>query len=405
LILQSIDEPKIDILPTKPPVRHLAYLDGVRAFAALYVMVSHIMGEIWAHPHRYHGFAFVMGLTFHFAHIAVGLFIVLSGFCLMLPVIRANGILRGGALDFFKRRALRILPTYYLSLAFSLILIFTILGQKTGTLWDCAIPVTKMGLLVHLLMLQDIWFREQINYTHWSVAVEWLIYFCMPALVMSYGKIGALKTTLLVAIVSTISYFLLANSVFAGVYPQYYLLFTLGLLGATIAYSKNESWEKWRSFPYLPCSALFIIPALVLNLDQKEPKIFVYLGEVIVGILSLCLLVGLSLSPSGKARRFFETRFLVWVGTFSYSLYLVHAPLVKAVLQYIIAPMHQMAIVNFLLLATGGSAIIVVTSYGFARIAEFPFVKKPAKSPDLVEVTVTRGRYAEAIIDKDTTFI
>jgi len=42
----------------------------------------------------------------HDAHFAVDLFIVISGFCLFLPVVRAAGELRGGASMFFQRRAL-----------------------------------------------------------------------------------------------------------------------------------------------------------------------------------------------------------------------------------------------------------------------------------------------------------
>ncbi|WP_410959855.1 acyltransferase family protein, partial [Salmonella sp. SAL4356] len=68
-------------------------------------------------------------------HLAVSIFIVISGFCLALPVVAAGDRMRDGSLNFFKRRARRILPPYYGALAFSLLLIATVLGKKTGSLW------------------------------------------------------------------------------------------------------------------------------------------------------------------------------------------------------------------------------------------------------------------------------
>ncbi len=42
--------------------------------------------------------------------------------------------LRGGAAAFFKKRARRILPAYYLGLALSLLLDSFLIGKKTGDL-------------------------------------------------------------------------------------------------------------------------------------------------------------------------------------------------------------------------------------------------------------------------------
>lgn len=172
------------------PRPHLAYLDGLRGLAALYVVVFHILAYHFDHlsPVMRH---YVKPL--HFGSYAVGVFIVLSGFCLMLPVARdPRGELRGGARRFFLRRARRILPPYYFTVAVSLGLIAVAIGHKTGTPWDTSVPVTKQGLLTHLVMLQDA-FRltwAQINSPLWSVSVEWRIYFCFPLLVWGWRRFG-----------------------------------------------------------------------------------------------------------------------------------------------------------------------------------------------------------------------
>jgi peptidoglycan/LPS O-acetylase OafA/YrhL len=118
-----------------------------------------------------------------FAREAVALFIVLSGFCLMLPVVRHGAEIQGGAWQFFKRRARRILPPYYFALAISLLLIWTVIGQKTNTHWDASLPADGKAIWTHLLLLQDV-FQDtsaRINHVMWSISVEWRIYFLFPS--------------------------------------------------------------------------------------------------------------------------------------------------------------------------------------------------------------------------------
>src|SRR5262245_41455809 len=79
---------------------HLAFVDGVRASAALFVAVCHSYFE----PTSGYYSSWIMNhLGLSYGHIAVDIFIVVSGFCLMLPVLR-----RGGRLDsvasFMRRR-------------------------------------------------------------------------------------------------------------------------------------------------------------------------------------------------------------------------------------------------------------------------------------------------------------
>ncbi|MBD0258097.1 MAG: acyltransferase family protein [Cytophagales bacterium] len=82
-----------------PPGTHLRYLDGLRAAAALFVVLHHAWLEA--------GQAYqVLG------HYAVGLFIVLSGFCLMLPVVRGDGTLPGGPIHFMRKPARPKQPPY-----------------------------------------------------------------------------------------------------------------------------------------------------------------------------------------------------------------------------------------------------------------------------------------------------
>src|SRR5882672_5264093 len=104
------------------PRLRLEYLDGLRGIAALYVVLFHSMvgfrGDVLP-P------ALVSALKFMtYGHFSVAVFIVLSGYCLMLPVARSSdGRLSGGFAGYVKRRALRILPPYYAAVSISLLVI------------------------------------------------------------------------------------------------------------------------------------------------------------------------------------------------------------------------------------------------------------------------------------------
>ena len=109
---------------------HLAYIDGMRAVAALVVVLNHTYAQAWCAFYDQFPPPELAFLTYSLAvgHLAVSVFIVISGFCLFLPVTRNGGLLKGGTALFFQRRARRILPPYYAAVAISLLLIATVIG-------------------------------------------------------------------------------------------------------------------------------------------------------------------------------------------------------------------------------------------------------------------------------------
>lgn len=123
---------------------HLNFLDGIRAIAALYVLMHHL----WLSQRALLPQGWPTGWL-AYGHLAVDVFIVLSGFCLMLPVARFKE-LRGGARHFFARRARRILPPVYacIVLCLPINILVSRLGHHHQTM------VSTKGLLVNLLLLK-----------------------------------------------------------------------------------------------------------------------------------------------------------------------------------------------------------------------------------------------------------
>lgn len=363
-------------LPRTPPI-HLGYLDGLRAFAAILVIFHHGWLTIWSQS------GLGSPLWTHwlfFGHIAVDLFIVLSGFCLMLPVVRGGGILRGGTLLFFKKRARRILPPYYFAMAFSLVLIFSLIGKPTGTHWDISLPVTPHSILIHLLLLQDFSSREiyTINHAFWSISLEWWIYFLFPALVVAWRRFGAGVTTTATFAFSYLLVFACLHKFHNSFTLQYIGLFALGMLGAEISQTQNARLKDLRDrLPWGLVTSAAVVAAL-LAIKGKIPHLeVVERFDGVAGIAIMCILVTMSLRPSSVLTRTLSARPIVFLGSFAYSIYLIHAPLLQVIWQYILHPLHFGTVQTFLLLVFLGTPPIVAVAYLFHLAFERPFMSKP----------------------------
>jgi len=71
---------------------------------------------------------------------------------------------------------------------------------------------------------------------------------------------------------------------------------------------------------------------------------------------------------------------LVAIGLFSYSIYLLHAPLLQLIWQYGLVPWHMASVPLFLVLALIGVPLVVAASYIFSLGCERPFLNSQAKA-------------------------
>jgi len=71
-----------------------------------------------------------------------------------------------------------------------------------------------------------------------------------------------------------------------------------------------------------------------------------------------------------------EWKPLVLIGGFSYSLYLVHAPLIEIVWKYAVVPQRLAEVPSFGLLCLWSLPLIFCVSYAFYLLFERPFLTK-----------------------------
>ena len=373
--------------PVRPPLR-LPYLDGLRAVAALYVVLFHAgvgftASELpsWARNSK---------RLLTFGHDAVAVFIVLSGYCLMLPVVRAEGQLVGGFGRYIARRAWRILPPYYATLLGSLLLLWAVpvLQTQTGTIWDDTSPAFAAGpITTHLLLVHNLvpaW-ASRINGPLWSVATEWQIYFFFPLLLLPvWRRFGSLATLVLGFAVGCAPIWLAPQAATRWI-PWYLGLFALGMSAAATGFSGRPSEQRllqavpWR-FVVLALAACCLLGTTVL---VKVWFRFLPLSDTLVGLTTAALLVRYSQCLVGgdeRAKpsllRLLETRALVGLGHFSYSLYLSHLPIV-ALCYFMLRPLGLSALAQFLAMIAVSVPASLAVAFAFYWAVERHFMGRP----------------------------
>jgi len=376
--------------PIFAPPQHVAYLDGLRALAALFVVLHHCLLQV--DFRAVHLPTFLGGCIgiFAFGHYAVDVFIVLSGFCLALPVVKGNGHLSKGAFNFLAKRARRILPPYYLALAFSLLLIYFAIGHKTGTHWDVSLPVDRTSLITHLFLVQDMFYNTspKINHAFWSISVEWRIYFLFPLLMASRRRWGSVTVAISSVAVSYlaryIGHHLHPFSQFGrvdlfGSDPQYLGLFAMGLLGADVAFGLTSpmSYLRKPKFAWMLLALSTLAMTLVSEVKLWHGGVIaISYADFFVGIWAISLMIAAANTEMGWLNKALSWRPLVAIGTFAYSIYLIHGPLIQVVWQYILFPLRSNPLLMFFGLCMIGTPLIVGCSYLFFLLCERPFLNR-----------------------------
>ena len=373
---------------TAAPASRLKHIEGMRAVAALIVFVNHAYAQIW-NPGQVpapDGVLSVFTYSLVAGHLSVAVFIALSGFCLALPLLRTGEL--GDTKAFLKRRARRILPPYYGALALTLGLIATVIGEPTGSLWDVAQRVTPTAVIAHVLLLQDLFATGSINYVFWSIAVEFQIYLLFPWIVRAWNRFGP---RVVVPATLAIGYALTYGFAETRVYranPHFLGLFTLGMFAAYVSLSREERYVRLRgSLPWVALCVVALVPVAALSyhwgIDRSVAN-FPAL-DLFVGLATTCALVISTRSERGWLRGFLSLAPLSFIGLFSYSLYLIHAPLLQILWQYGLRGTSLSLPGMFGALMTVGLGVVLGASYLFYRSFEEPFMRSPRKVPLAVQ--------------------
>jgi len=399
----SPKEPLAADIPKQGPTIHWAFLDGLRGVAALYVVLFHFVALGYrGDSHVIHRITSFLS----FGHTAVNIFIVLSGFSLMLPVARSlDGRLRGGWQNYLRRRALRIIPPYYAALAISVIVDAFVLRMGEESRFATGIrpgEINLASILAHLALIHNIhalWHGDY-NMAMWSVATEWQIYFLLPSLLLPvwrrFGISGMVITGVtlgLLPIFSPIHDIYLACFWYIG-------LFSIGAAGAVFA---TKMLANENGIPVRRLNAVLVVAAVVLaamyaialkfypahtvTYAFKDYGVFYMcyaIRDTIIGCLTLCLILYCVPSMkkenrSGIIVKILSLPVLVTLGAFSYSLYLTHCTVLRLT-DLVTFNMHYSANMALMINTFIALPIAIVFAYLFHIVCERPFMQMRNKT-------------------------
>lgn len=379
------------ILPKPKMHLHLLYLDGIRGLAALYVLLYHIWGEIaWsAYADKWPAINHGLFRLISYGYFSVSVFIVLSGYSLMLPVVRSEDkLLVGGFSRYIKRRFLRIVPPYYAAIGFSLlmVLLVPVLQRAQGVHWDASLPAFSWdGIVSHVFLIHNLsakWIYL-INTPMWSVATEWQIYFFFPVIFLPIWRVAGWVATVCVGWTIGLGIFVLWRAQVAHAAPWYLGLFAMGVATAVINEKFSASSKDFGKISgILTCAIIGIIAFLFAFVPQISR--YGIIMDALVGVMSCLLLIHCAASSKGANPswivRLFQSSLAVRLGGASYSIYLVHAPILAAIFagmrHYDLSAPSTLALLFAVALPTS-----LTIAYLFHCMFERPFISARANRP------------------------
>jgi peptidoglycan/LPS O-acetylase OafA/YrhL len=233
-----------------------------------------------------------------------------------------------------------------------------------------------------LLLLQDLFGTGSINYVLWSIAVEWQIYLVFPLLLWSWRKLGPGLTVALALAAGYAVRMGFDGTRIARTNSHFLGMFALGMLAAYVSCSPREAYRRLRKSPAWGWAAAIMFAATIALVGFLQILRFRFgfiFVDLVVGLMAMAALVRTSSEEKSKLRAVVSWRPLVFVGTFSYSLYLIHAPLLQLLWQYVLNPAGLGSDAMFLILMTAGLAIVLCASYGFFRAFEAPAMRAASR--------------------------
>ena len=347
------------------PQAHLPALDGLRAFASLFVFNVHAFGFClvafygWGDTETrgFPGWTFESILLWlHRSLYGVDLFFVLSGFLMA----RQFEFARARPADFLARRALRILPAYLLSL----LLAAGARWAVDGTVFSPRDWLQNLAFLHGFLELGLV----AINPVTWSMSYEVAFYLAIPLLAIGFARVRRdwlVHAALALALLALILWIDTSLSRLHG----YGLLFLVGIALARAPLHRIAHATPLLVAAVLAWLAFALLSKFVLILNRD----LVYYPLTLLGSGGLLLLA----IAYGQRHPQAPGRVLQWIGDRSYSLFLLHSIVIHvlgATLGPTLKPLGPIpASLLFVPFALLLSLLASDLSY---RIAERPYFRK-----------------------------
>lgn len=310
--------------------RRSARVESLRAIAALAVFVGHAFSlSFGARPGVFEG---TKNQLLVGGGLGVFLFFTLTGYLLFLPFLRAQlgDRDRVPLADYARNRVLRIVPLYLIVV--TLLSVIRPFDGQVSQWWRFALFIQNYD--GRSVTLPDA--------PVWSLQVEMHFYIVLPLIALVLGLVARRSlglTALILLAGAVVSYKIRAEGVsrhdqvgvLYGLYslPGLMYLFASGMLLAVArAWTERDGRPAWMGLPVIGWGSAWFAAGigcylLMATHDQLfQARLLPFAGFLVVAAAVLPL-------EGGPVAQLLEWRPLALVGVASYSLYLVHVPIIQ----------------------------------------------------------------------------
>ncbi len=303
--------------------QRIPYLDGLRAYSIISVILAHTAGKGWSFVYRFAGPLIANGT------LGVRVFFVISGF--LITTLLLNEFDRKGSISiraFYERRVARIFPAFYLYIG--IILLCTLVGIMSVPRPVFIAASTFTWNFIHFYRYAVVRDDTVVLSHFWTLSIEEQFYLLWPTTLVLLG----LRRSHFFAIAGVFAFPLLRLVAFwglntgalqAAIEDRFVqdLLF-MGVLAAfAVRAGVLEHFRRIRyraAVPWLSGLILFVLDPWLLSLQKVG--FYGYLVPSLQGIATVLLIFWLLSGEGGILRSILESWPMVQVGILSYSLYI-----------------------------------------------------------------------------------
>ena len=326
--------------------RHIDVIPGIRVLAIGLIAWFHIWQQSWLCPAFFIGHKFI-DLTYIPAagYLWVDMFILLSAFQLALPYIHKimNKEELESPLDFYKRRFIRIMPSYYFSVIACLIIAIVLREFYSP-------KIMLVDLFTHLSFTQTFkdytYLWTNLNVVLWTVAILMQFYLLFPFIIRVFRDWPVLMFSLMVFIGVLFRVYFVNNAESPAMTINQLLSFfdvlAIGIFGAylVVAINKYIDYQKLSiGFTFLSIGSLAGILGMMKQLravaGHESIQRWQGANRLALAVLFLIFLVS-TIYAIKNYRLIFSNKVMIYLASISYNYYIWH--------QYIAVRLKQMHI-------------------------------------------------------------
>lgn len=269
-----------------------------------------------------------------YGYMGVTFFFVLSGFVLtwsLRPEVSKS--------TFYLRRFARIWPSHIVALLLALPVFYTFGAIAEGSFLK---PFDALIISLSIPVIQAWWADPIIlfsgNPAAWTLTVEALFYALFPfvsLVLIRFLKRGALVVALFAMLFAFVYRMLVIiwPASFLALIPLPIIRVPEFIFGMALAWAMRNGWRP-RVHPLIGVG-LLILAIAALAYVARLPNLSIlalFSNEIVTVIVGVCILSVATFSLKGK-RTFFDSRWQIVLGEWSFAFYLVHATIIYGFLR------------------------------------------------------------------------